>query len=196
MVAANAAYRYYRSAPTNNGFVPGAGPTFASFTSGKDINSYLLGLEVTHHFTKQLSFMGELAYGQALGNEWFRWNQDLNFLTGSPVRTWTSWFQLSYAPSRDYTFLFGYGLDNPYDKDLKGSINAYGTTPGTNGYNSSIQYLSNQRTYLTAIKPIWGGLIMGAEWQHFWTNWAQPTTIAAQQKNQADMFTVSAWYNF
>jgi hypothetical protein len=37
---------------------------------------------------------------------------------------------------------------------------------------------------------------MGAEWQHFWTNWAQPTTITSKTSNQADMFTVSAWYNF
>lgn len=187
MVAANVAYRYYKSAPTPVGFL---------VTPGKDITSYLLGLEVVQPLTKQLSFMGELAYGQALGNEWFRWNQDLNWLTGNPVRTMTSWFQLSYAHSKEYTFLFGYGLDNPNDKDLKGSLNAYGTTPGSLGYNSSIQYLSNQRTYLTAIHPVWGGLIMGAEWQHFWTNWAQPTTFVSKASNQADMFTVSAWYNF
>jgi hypothetical protein len=196
MLAANVAYRYYRSAPA---FFPNAtlpGGVSGLTTSGKDINSYLVGLEVTHQFTKQLKFMGELAYGQALGNEWFRWNQDLNWLTGSAVRTMTSWFELSYAHSRDYTFLFGYGIDNPLDRDLKGSINAYGTTPGSVGYNSSIQYLSNQRTYLTAIHPIWGGLIMGAEWQHFWTNWAQPDTITSKTSNQADMFTVSAWYNF
>lgn len=195
MLAANVAYRYYRSAPIP--FNPVVG---ANFQSGRDINSYLVGLEVVHQITKQLSFTGELAYGQALGNEWFRWNQDLNWLLGNPVRTMTSWFQLSYAYSRDYTFLFGYGIDNPLDRDLKSqrgnSIDAYGTAPGSLGYNSSIQYLSNQRTYLTAIHPIWGGLIMGAEWQHFWTNWAQPSTITSKTSNQADMFTVSAWYNF
>jgi len=195
MIAANAAYRYYRSAPV----LSSAGtPTSvsAAFQSGKDINSYLVGLEAVHQITKKLKFMGELAFGQALGNEWFRWNQDLNWLTGSPVRTTTAWFQLSYAHSRDYTFLFGYGIDNPLDSDLKGSINAYGTAPGSTGYNSSIQYLSNQRTYLTAIHPIWADMMMGFEWQHFWTNWAQPTTYFAKASNQADMFTLSAWYNF
>jgi hypothetical protein len=79
---------------------------------------------------------------------------------------------------------------------LIGSINAYGTAPGSVGYNSSIQYLSNQRTYLTAIHPIWADLVMGLEWQHFWTNWAQPTTYFSKASNQADMFTLSAWYNF
>jgi hypothetical protein len=187
MLAVNGAYRYYRSAPT---------PAGVLVTSGKDINSYLVGLEAVHQLTKQLKLMWELAYGQALGNEWFRWNQDLNWTTGNPVRTMTTWFQLSYAYSRDYTFLFGYGIDNPLDSDLKGSINAYGTTPGSAGYNSSIQYLSNQRTYLTAIHPIWSDLVMGFEWQHFWTNWAQPTTYTAKASNQADMFTLSAWYNF
>jgi len=79
---------------------------------------------------------------------------------------------------------------------LKGSINAYGTAPGSAGYNSSIQYLSNQRTYLTAIHPVWADLTMGFVWQHFWTNWAQPDTYTAKASNQADMFTLSAWYNF
>jgi hypothetical protein len=194
MIALNGAYRYYRSAPTSNGV--GAGPTFASFTSGRDINSYLVGVEAVHQLAKQLRLMWELAYGQALGNEWFRWNQDLNWLTGAPVRTMTTWFQLSYAYSRDYTFLFGYGIDNPLDRDLKGSLNAYGTAPGSVGYNSSIQYLSNQRTYVTAIHPIWADFVMGFEWQHFWTNWAQPDTYTAKASNQADMFTLSAWYNF
>jgi hypothetical protein len=185
MVAANVAYRYYRSAPT---------PIGALQTPGKDINSYLVGLELVHQVTKQFKFMGELAYGQALGNEWFRWNQDLNWLTGSAVRTTTAWLQLSYAYSRDYTFLAGYGIDNPLDRDLKGSINPY----GAGGVNSNIQYLSNQRTYLTVIHPIFADFYSGLEWQHFWTNWAQPAipTITSQLKNEANMFTLSAWYNF
>jgi hypothetical protein len=190
MVALNASYRWYRSAPT----VTGAGTTSATnaaFQSGKDINSYLVGIEAVHQITKQLKFMSELAYGQALGNEWFRWNQDLNWLTGTPVRTMTFWTQLSYAYSRSYTFLAGYGIDNPLDSDLRGSMNAYGTV----GVSSNIQYLSNQRTYLTVIHPIWADLIMGFEWQHFWTNWAQPTGFTSE-KYQADMFTLSAWYNF
>jgi len=181
MVAVNASYRWYRSAPTSNPL----------FQSGKDINSYLVGVEAVRQVTKQLKFMGELAFGQALGNEWFRWNQDLNRLTGNPVRTMTFWTQLSYAPSRAYTFLAGYGIDNPLDSDLKGSMNAY----GAGGVNSNIQYLSNQRTYVTAIHPVWADLSMGLEWQHFWTNWAQPIGIESQ-KYQADMFTLSAWYNF
>jgi hypothetical protein len=197
MIALNGAYRYYRSAPTLSA-AGTPGPTSAAFTSGRDINSYLVGLEAVHQLAKQLRLMWEVAYGQALGNEWFRWNQDLNWLTGAPVRTFTSWFQLSYAYSRDYTFLFGYGIDNPLDRDLQGSINAYGTTPGApgTGYNSNIQYLSNQRTYVTAIHPIWADFTMGFEWQHFWTNWAQPTNYTGKASNQADMFTLSAWYNF
>jgi hypothetical protein len=38
--------------------------------------------------------------------------------------------------------------------------------------------------------------MLGFEWQHFRTNWAQPTTYFAKASNQADMFTLSAWYNF
>ena len=182
MVALNAAYRYYRSAPTPGGVL---------LTPGRDINSYLVGLETTHQIAPKLRFIGELAYGQALGNEWFRWNQDLNWTTGNAVRTMTAWLQFSYAYSSRSTVLAGYGIDNPLDRDLKGSVNAY----GAGGVNSNIQYLSNQRTYITGIRQIWADFYMGAEWQHFWTNWAQPTGFA-QQKFQADMFTVSAWYNF
>jgi hypothetical protein len=87
-----------------------------------------------------------------------------------------------------------YGIDNPLDRDLKGSINPY----GAGGVNSNIQYLSNQRTYLTVIHPIFADFYSGLEWQHFWTNWAQPAipTITSQLKNEANMFTLSAWYNF
>ncbi|MEX5212602.1 MAG: hypothetical protein NW703_00400 [Nitrospiraceae bacterium] len=186
MVAANVAYRWYRSAPIP--FNPLVG---AAFQSGQNINSYLVGVEAVHQITKQLRFSGEISYGQALGNEWFRWNQDLNWFTGEEVRTLTGWVQLSYAHAWDYTFLAGYGWDNPVDSDLRGSINAY----GAGGVNSNIQYQSNQRTYLTVIHPVWADLIMGFEWQHFWTNWAQPTGVASQ-RFQADMFTLSAWYNF
>ena len=186
MIAANVAYRWYRSAPIP--FNPVVGGTFQS---GQNINSYLIGVEAVHQVTRRLKFMGELAYGQALGNEWFRWNQDLNWVTGGEVRTMTGWLQLSYAHAWDYTFLAGYGFDNPVDSDLRGSINAY----GAGGVNSNIQYLSNQRTYLTVIHPVWADLIMGFEWQHFWTNWAQPTGLSSQ-RFQADMFTLSAWYNF
>ena len=184
MVAANVAYRWYRSAPTPASNI--------LQTPGKDINSYVVGLEAVHQLTKQFKVMWDLAYGQALGNEWFRWNQDLNWLTGSAVRATTAWVQLSYAYSKNYTFLFGYGIDNPLDRDLKGSINPY----GAGGVNSNIQYLSNQRTYLTVIRPIWADFYSGFEWQHFWTNWAQPTTVTSQLKNEANMFTLSAWYNF
>ena len=118
------------------------------------------------------------------------------FYDRNAVRTLTSLFQLSYAHSRDYTFLFGYGIVDPLDRDLKGSMNSYNTPANpAGGVSSNVQYLSNQRTYLTAILPVWGDLIMGLEWQHFWTSWAQPTTLNSQ-KFQADMFTLSAWYNF
>src|SRR5689334_2914119 len=73
MVGLNAAYRYYRSAPTANvGGIP----------SGQDINSYLVGAEVVVPITKQLKFSGEIAYGQALGVEFFRFGQDRNLQTG------------------------------------------------------------------------------------------------------------------
>jgi hypothetical protein len=66
---------------------------------------------------------------------------------------------------------------------------------GANGVNLNVQYLSDQRTYVTTIHPVWEGLITGLEWQHFWTNRAQPATLNSQ-KFQADMFTLFAWYNF
>lgn len=87
--------------------------------------------------------------------------------------------------------LFGYGIDHLVDRDLKGSMNSN----GANGVNLNVQYLSDQRTYVTTIHPVWEGLITGFEWQHFWTNRAQPTSLNSQ-KFQADMFTLFAWYNF
>lgn len=177
MVAASVAYRWYRSAP-----LVGAGSTaspFPNFQAGKDINSYLVGGELVYPVARNLKFSGELAYGQALGVEFFRFNQDLNLTTGQPIRTILGWAQLSYAYSKDYTFLAGYGFDNPYNSDLKGS------QPFAN-----VQYLSNQRMYLTAIHPIWADFYVGLEFQNLWTKWTTGQSFQGQQYN------MSFWYNF
>ena len=55
MVALNAAFRHYRSAPTAGG-IP----------AGNDINSYLVGAELAVPLTNRLKFTGEIAYGQAM----------------------------------------------------------------------------------------------------------------------------------
>lgn len=173
MVAGSVAYRYYRSAP-----IPGN----TTFTSGQDINSYLVGAEYVIPLGKKLKISGELGYGQALGVEFFRYNQELNFTTGKPVRTWVGWTQLSYAHSKDYTFLAGYGFDNPNNNDLSGSLN-----PAT---NPNTQYLSNQRMYVTAIHPIWADFYLGLEFQNLWTTWTTYESYSGQQYN------ISVWYNF
>lgn len=76
MVALNAAFRYYRSAPTAGG-IP----------SDNDINSYLVGAELSVPLTSRLKFTGEIAYGQALGVEFFRYGQERNLGTGKAIRT-------------------------------------------------------------------------------------------------------------
>lgn len=170
MLAASVAYRYYRSAP-----IPGN----TTFQSGQDINSYLVGVELVHQLTRNLKFSGEIAYGQALGVEFFRYNQDLNLTTGKPVRTVVGWGQLSYSPSKSYTFLAGYGIDNPNRSDLSGSVAV-----------ANVQYLSNQRTYFTLIRPIWADFYLGAEFQNLWTQWTSMERFSGQQYN------LSVWYNF
>jgi len=175
MVAAvNAAYRYYRSAPA---------PGNPLFQSGRDINSYVVGGELVVPLRDNLKFSGEIAYGQALGVEWFRFNQELNLVNGNPIRSFVGWAQLSWAASKDFTFLGGYGWDNPLNSDLKGSqaINI----PGSN-----IQYLLNHRTYATVIHPIWADFYTGFEWNHLMTEWA------SGQHNQGDNYMLSFWYNF
>ncbi len=197
MAAINVAYRYYRSAPIPA--IAGSGNPnqgqggAVGFTSGRDINSYVVGGELVHQITPRLKFMGELAWGQALGNEWFRWNQDLNLTTGAPVRAWTGWFELSYAYSKHYTFIGGWGFDNPLDRDLSGSITT--ANFGAGAVNSNIQYLSNNRTHLTAIRQVWSDLYVGFEWNHFWTKWAGPAGFS-QPSNEADMYNVFTYFNF
>lgn len=170
MVALNAAYRYYRSAPTaSTGGIP----------SGQDINSYLVGGELVVPLTKGLTFSGEIAYGQALGVEFFRFGQDRNLGTGKPVRTVVGWGELDYAYDRDYTFIAGYGFDNPLNSDLRGTA----AGPDT-------QYLLNHRTYLTAVRHIWGDLYASFEWNHLMTEWS------TSEKFSGDNFMLSTWYNF
>lgn len=172
MIAASVAYRYYRSAPM---------PSLATFQSGQDINSYLVGVELVHPFTKNLKFSGEIAYGQAMGVEFFRYNQELNLTTGKPVRSLMGWGQLSYAPSGSpNTFLVGYGIDNPNKSDLNGSVAV-----------ANVQYLSNQRTYLTWVRPIWADFYFGAEFQNLWTQWA-----GTFERFSGQQYNLSVWYNF
>ena len=65
--------------------------------SGQNINSFLLGTELVVPITKRLKFSGELAYGQALGLEFFRYGQDRNLGTGKEIRTVVGWGELDYA---------------------------------------------------------------------------------------------------
>ncbi|MBM4133461.1 MAG: hypothetical protein FJ245_06810 [Nitrospira sp.] len=170
MLAASVGYRYYRSAPISG----------SAFQSGRDINSYLFGIEAVHPLTKNLKFSGEVAYGQAMGVEFFRFNQELNLTTGKPIRALVGWGQLSYAPSHSpSTFLVGYGFDNPNKNDLSGSTSA-----------ANIQYLSNQRMYATYVRPIWADFYFGAEFQNLWTQWTTMERFSGQQYN------MSVWYNF
>jgi hypothetical protein len=168
MVAVNAAFRHYRSAPTAGG-IP----------SGQDINSYLVGAEFAVPLTARLKFTGEIAYGQALGVEFFRFGQDRNLGTGKAIRTLVGWGELDYAYDRCHTFIAGYGFDNPLNSDLRG------TTAGPDA-----QYLLNHRTYLTAIRHIWGDLYASFEWNHLMTEWS------TGERFHGDNFMISTWYNF
>jgi len=172
MLALNAAYRYYRAAPTFGG---------VSIPAGRDINSYLVGAELVVPFTKQLKFSGEIAYGQALGVEWFRFGQERNLQTGAPVRTFVGWAELDYAYSNNYTFIAGYGFDKPLNSDLHYTGGAA---------TADTQYLLNHRTYLTAVRHIWGDLYASFEWNHLMTEWT------TQQRFAGDNFMLSTWYNF
>lgn len=169
MVAVNGAYRNYRSAPTATG-IP---------TSG-DINSWLFGMELVVPITKQLKFSGEIAHGAALDVEFFRFGQGRNLANGQAVRTTVGWAELDYAYNDHYTFIAGYGFDNPLNSDLRGSL----TTVPDN------QYLLNHRTYVTAVRHIWGDLYMSFEWNHLMTRWTN------QEYLTGDNFMLSTWYNF
>ncbi len=169
MFALNAAFRSYRAAPTSPVSIP----------TGRDVNSYLVGGELVVPITKQLKFSGELAYGQALGVEFFRFGQERNLGTGAPIRTVVGWGELDYAYDQNYTFIAGYGFDNPLNRDLKG------TTAG-----ADTQYVLNHRTYLTVVRHIWGDLYASFEWNHLMTEWSTGEHFAG------DNFMISTWYNF
>lgn len=170
MLAANFAYRYYRSAPTSStGGIP----------SGQDIHSFVIGGELVLPITSRLKLTGEIAYGQGLGVEWFRYGQERNLGTGKAIRTVVGWTELNYAHSEKYTFVGGYGFDNPFDSDLRN------TTAG-----NDTQYKLNHRFYLTAVRHLWGDFYTGLEWNHLMTHWS------TNESNQGDNFMMSWWYNF
>ncbi len=176
MVALNAAYRYYRSAPTGV-----TSPTF--LPAGRDINSYLVGAELVAPITPKLKFVGEIGYGQALDVEFFRFAQGRNLADGKPVRTFVGWGELNYILNKDYTFVGGYGWDNPLNSDLKGAV--------ASGVPSDQQYLLNHRFYATAVRHWWGDFYSGLEWNHLMTEWSN-----GADKHAGDNFMMSMWYNF
>lgn len=169
MAAVNAAFRHYHAAPTS--------PT--SIPSNQDVKSYLVGGELVVPITKQLKFSGELAFGQGLGVEFFRFGQERNLGTGAAIRTLVGWGEFDYAYNQNYTFIAGYGFDNPLNSDVKG------TTAGVDQ-----QYKVNHRTYLTAVRHIWGDLYGSFEWNHLMTTWS------TNERFSGDNFMISTWYNF
>ena len=173
MAAFNVAYRYYRSAP--------AAPGTTAIPGGRDINSYLVGAELVVPITPKLKFSGELAYGQGLGVEWFRFGQERDVISGKPVRTLVGWAELDYAYSQNYTFIGGYGFDNPLNSDLQPAA----------GRTVDSQYLLNHRFYLTAVRHLWGDFYTGLEWNHVMTQWSTPG-----DHYQGDNYMMSFWYNF
>ncbi len=52
------------------------------------------------------------------------------------------------------------------------------------------QYLLNHRSYLTAVRHIWGDLFLSFEWNHLMTKWTTGESFAG------DNFMISTWYNF
>jgi hypothetical protein len=176
MVALNGAYRNYYSAPTA-ATVPV--PPGGTIPSGRDINSWLVGGELVVPITKQLKFSGEIAYGSALDVEFFRFGQGRNLGTGQAVRTVVGWAEFDYAYSHNYTFIAGYGFDNPLNSDLRGTTSVVDQ-----------QYLLNHRTYVTAVRHVWGDLYASFEWNHMMTRWT------SNEYFQGDNFMLSTWYNF
>ncbi len=169
MVALNAAFRHYHAAPT----------TTTSIPSNQDVKSYLIGGELVIPITKQLKFSGELAWGQGLGVEFFRYGQERNLGTGAPIRTLVGWGEFDYAYNQNYTFIGGYGFDNPLNSDIRGTTAVVDQ-----------QYKVNHRTYLTAVRHIWGDLYGSFEWNHLMTTWS------TNERFSGDNFMVSTWYNF
>jgi len=170
LVALSTAYRYYRSgASTANGL---------AVPSGRSINSYLVGSELVVPLGP-VKFSGELAYGSALGAEWFRFGQERNLGTGKAIRTLVGWGQLNYSPVKDYTVLAGYGFDNPVDSDLKGTTALVDQ-----------QYLLNQRSWLTLIHPLWENFNLALEWNHLMTSWS------TGEKFHGNNYMLTTWFNF
>jgi hypothetical protein len=52
------------------------------------------------------------------------------------------------------------------------------------------QYLLNHRSYLTAVRHIWGDLFLSFEWNHLMTKWTTGESFSG------DNFMISTWYNF
>lgn len=159
-VGTRVAYHGWGGSPSTLLALSGAYRQYNANITDKTVRSYLAALEWVLPLGP-IQWSGEVARGQALGDEFFRFAQAVND-TDIPIKTVLGWTQLAYSPTADWSFATGYGFDDPSNGDLKGPSAPVGF----------LQYRKNQRYFLNVVYTIFEGFKVGAEYTHVRTDWA------------------------
>ncbi len=130
----------------------------------QEVTSNLIGLEASAPLGP-VTLSLEIAQGQGLGAEFFRFGQDFNGSTA--IKTIVGWADLSYAIEK-WVMHAGYGIDDPEDGDLTGVANFS-------------NYLKNERIYANLIYTLTGGFKIGAEYTYAATAWSNLQTLYGNQ---------------
>ena len=173
MMALNAAYRYYRSAPT----------AMAGIPSGQ-----------RHQFVPCRRRAGGADHQavEVLRRDWLwpslgsgvfpLWPGSESQNRQSEIEHWSGWGELDYAHDRDTTFIARIWLGQ--SAQFRSEIYVWNCRLPTRNI------FSTTALYLTAVRHIWGDLYMSFEWNHMMTKWTTNEQFAG------DNFMLSTWYNF
>lgn len=149
--------------------------------SDEDVASYLVGTEVSAPLGP-VTLSGELATGQGLGAEFFRFGQELNptkpgEIGPTPIPTLVGWANLAYSPAEEWSLAAGYGFDNPKNEDLDGAKGSL--------------YTVNQRVFGNVVRHIYKGFKVGGEVTQLMTKWVGDTKNYSGQQ-----VMLTGWYVF
>ena len=165
-VGARVAYQNWGAGGRGLLAVSGAYRQFKVPTTSITTKSDLISLEWVLPVNKDLRWLGKVAHGQALGDEFFRFGQALNGVM--PIRTTAGWTELAYTKSH-WSFAGGWGDDSPNSRDL------YGIS------NNNLNYRRNQRVFANTVYDAYAHVKFGFEYNYLRTTWTNNDLFRGNQ---------------
>jgi hypothetical protein len=172
-IGARIAYQKWGAGGNGMFAVSGAYRQFNHPVTNHTVKSDLINAEWVVPITAAFRWSGKVGHGQGLGDEFFRFGQAFNDVTGGPIRTTVGWTQLSYYAPR-WSVSGGWGDDDPNNRDL------VAVSPSNTSY-SYLNYRHNQRIFTNVVYDMVEHVKLGFEYNYLRTNWTNSALFNANQ---------------